>query len=143
MRPLAARCSQRFRVNTPSTPQTSLCPAPPGQLHLCTTNSKVSRGMQDSLLTAALAHRCLHHDCGPPAHCLGRRDQALGPAGVLGIKLLHGGCPLDEIVQIINAISSALSVSAACFNFILNSEILRDKLQEINVLIINPAYQSK
>lgn len=44
--------------------------------------------------------RCLHHDCGPPAHRLGRGDQALGPAGVLGIKLLHGGCPLDKIVPL-------------------------------------------
>lgn len=38
----------------------------------------------------------LHHDRGAPSHCFGGRDQALSPAGVLGIEFLHGGCPLVD-----------------------------------------------
>lgn len=38
----------------------------------------------------------LHHDSGAPSYCFGGRDQALSPAGVLGIKFLHGGCPLVD-----------------------------------------------
>lgn len=38
----------------------------------------------------------LHHDRGAPSDCFGGRDQALSPAGVLGVKFLHGGCPLVD-----------------------------------------------
>lgn len=37
--PRAVLCWQQFHVSTPSAPQTSLCPEPPGQQHPCNNNT--------------------------------------------------------------------------------------------------------
>lgn len=99
--PPAVLCWQLFHVSTPSTPRTSLCPAPPCQLRLCKdmpVQDKLGEplGFRKQVLLRGTGGWGLHHDCGAPSHCFGGRDQALGPAGVLGIKFLHGGCPLVD-----------------------------------------------